>query len=176
MTVDVGDLNGLSSHIKPLLNRLRSKLTVKNPLLDDIKQEYSQIFAIVQEISSQAAEKFALPQIDEDENGFITLYFARYMEQNPHKSRVLIICTTGMGTSELLKTKVQRFFPEIEVIGTAATSTINSQFLLEKQPDLILTTVRTEADWGIPVVLVNTLFIERDKQNVRKALKALQEG
>lgn len=175
-TVEVGDLNGLSSHIKPLLNRLRSKLTVKNPLLEDIKQEYSQIFAIVQEISSQAAEKFALPQIDEDENGFITLYFARYMEQNPHKSRVLIICTTGMGTSELLKTKVQRFFPEIEVIGTAATSTINSQFLLEKQPDLILTTVRTEADWGIPVVLVNTLFIERDKQNVRKALKALQEG
>ena len=26
------------------------------------------------------------------------------------------------------------------------------------------------------LVLVNTLFIERDKQNVRKALKALQEG
>lgn len=176
MTVEVGDLNGLASHIKPLLSRLRSQLTVKNPLLDDIRQEYSDVFAVVREISNQAAERFALPRIDDDENGFITLYFARYMEQNPHKSRVLIICTTGLGTSELLRTKVQRFFPEIEVVGTAATSAINSQYLCTQQIDLILTTVKTDEDWGVPVVLVNTLFIERDKQNVRKALKDLQGG
>lgn len=176
MSIEVGDLNGLASHIKPLLNRLRSQLTVKNPLLDDIRHEYSKVFAIVREISNQAAEKFALPQIDDDENGFITLYFARYMEQNPHKSRVLIICTTGLGTSELLRTKVQRFFPEIEIVGTAATSAINSQYILEQQIDLILTTIKTEEDGGVPAVLVNTLFIERDKQNVRKALKSLQGG
>ena len=169
-----GDLPGLASHIKPLLNRLRTGLTVKNPLLEDICQEYGDTFEIVREISQQASARFNLPEIDDDENGFITLYFARYLEQNPHKVRTLIICTTGLGTSELLKTKVARFFPEMEVIGTAATGSITKERIQAEQVDMILTTVGLTQDWGVPVVLVNTLFIDRDKQNVRKALKALQ--
>lgn len=171
---ETGGLSGLSSHIKPLLNRLRSRLTVRNPLLEDIRSEYGQIFDIVKVISGQVAEKFHLPPVDDDENGFITLYFARYMEQNPQKVRTLIICTTGLGTSELLRTKVNRFFPELDIIGTAATCDINAAYLQEKQVDLILTTVRAERDWPVPVVLVNILFIERDKENVRAALKAMR--
>lgn len=170
---EAGGLSGLSSHIKPLLNRLRSRLTVRNPLLEDIRSEYGQIFDIVKVISGQVAEKFHLPPVDDDENGFITLYFARYMEQNPQKVRTLIICTTGLGTSELLRAKASRFFPELDIIGTAATCDINADYLQEKQVDLILTTVRAEKEWPVPVVLVNILFIERDKENVRAALKAM---
>lgn len=164
----------LSSHIRPLLNRLHSGLTVKNPLLDDICQEYAQVFNIVREISTKASAEFHLPVIDDDEVGFITLYFARYLEQHPQRVRTLIVCTTGLGTSELLRTKVGRFFPELDVVDTASTRAVTPAYLAEHQIDLILTTVKPAQAWGVRTILVNTLFIERDKQNVRQVLKELR--
>lgn len=164
---------GLLSHVRPLLNRLRTGLTVKNPLLDDIVHEYHKVFAVTKRIVAKTAERFDLPDVDEDEAGFITLYFARYLEQNPVKIKTLIVCTTGLGTSELLRAKVSRFFPEIEVIGTASTKVLDEQYLAVHNIDLILTTVNLQQDLSVRVVLVNTLFIERDKEKVRQALTEL---
>ncbi|WP_196603237.1 BglG family transcription antiterminator [Pectinatus haikarae] len=165
----------LASHISPMLNRMRSGLTVKNPLFDDIRQEYGSVYQTIRQISDYLPNKFRLPAVDNDEASFITLYFARYIEQHPHQVRALLICTTGMGTSELLRIKVKRFFPEIYVVGTAPTRSITPEYLTEQDVDLILTTVKLSTEWPVPAILVNTLFIERDKQNVRQALDILRQ-
>ncbi|SHK61403.1 Transcriptional antiterminator [Selenomonas ruminantium] len=161
----------LISHIAPMLHRLRHGLIVSNPLLDDIQQEYADIYHAIRVISTQAAQTFALPSINDDEAGFITLYFARYMESNPRRLRVLIICTTGLGTSELLRTKVSRFFPELDIVGTASLKTVTPAYLAEKNIDFILTTVKLQEKFPLPTLLVNTLFIERDKENLRQIIQ-----
>lgn len=158
-----------------MLNRMQSGLTVKNPLLDDIRQEYGFIYQIIRKISSQLPYKFHLPTIDDDEASFITLYFARYIEQHPHPIRALLICTTGMGTSELLRTKVKRFFPEIYIVGTASNRSVTPEYLTKHRVELILTTVKLPMRWSVPTILVNTLFIDRDKQNVRQVLEFLHQ-
>lgn len=163
----------LASHISPMLHRLTTKVSVVNPLLDDIQQEYREIYQLIREISNQLPDKFDLPIINDDEAGFITLYFARYMEEHPRKIRVVIVCTTGLGTSELLRTKVERFFPELDIIGTASLRSLTPEWITEKRIDLILTTIRPPAEWPIPSVLVNTLFIDRDRQNVRNMLNKI---
>ncbi|WP_110953764.1 BglG family transcription antiterminator [Anaerosinus massiliensis] len=168
--------NELASHIKPMLNRLKSGLIVKNGLLDNIRQEYNHLFTIVRQVSDAVPVKFSLPKIDDDEAGFITLYFARYMELHPRQVRVFIVCTTGMGTSELLKVKIQRFFPEIDVIATLSAKTVTKAYLEEQKIDLVLTTIKIEDGWSVPVVLVNTLFIEKDKEKVRHILKELTQS
>lgn len=163
----------LASHIKPMLNRLRSNIAVKNVLIDDIRKEYGEFFQMLRKIADEAQACYELQFIDDDEVGFITLYFARYMEQNPCKIRTLILCTTGMGTSELLHAKVMKFFPEIDVLATAAIKKVSKEYLKENRIDLILTTVKLETDWMVPVVLVNTLFIEKDQDKVRNAIKEI---
>ncbi|MDK2780121.1 MAG: hypothetical protein PWP61_418 [Trichococcus sp.] len=95
----------LAHHIKPLLNRLEHGIRVRNNLLEQIKLEYAQSFLDVEEIAEAASRQFQLPKINEDEIGFITLYFAQVLEENPNKIKSLIMCTTGIGTSELLKSQ-----------------------------------------------------------------------
>ncbi len=164
----------LASHIAPLLHRLQHGLLVTNPLLEDIRQEYSHIFQTIQEISSAICKNFSLPPISDDENGFITLYFARYLEQNPQNVRLLIICTTGLGTSELLRAKVKRFFPDLDIVGTASLKTVTPAFLAEARIDIILSTVKLPSAYPIPTLLVSSLFIERDKENLRQLLQKRQ--
>ena len=165
----------LLSHVRPLLKRLAENLTVKNPLLEDVKQEYGAIFHLIRKISDEAMQTFSLPPINDDEVGFLSLYFARYVEKYPSPTKVLVICTTGIGTSELLKTKVCRFFPEIEVVGTASSRTVTAERIIDEGISLILSTVPIQTV-PVPVVLVNTLFIAQDQKNVREALRAIREG
>lgn len=164
----------LANHIAPLLHRLQHGLIVTNPLLDEIRQEYGHIFHVIQSISQLTCEKFALAPISDDENGFITLYFARYLEQNPQNIRLLIICTTGLGTSELLRAKVKRFFPDLDIVGTASVKSVTPAFLSETRIDIILTTVKLPITYPVPTLLVSSLFIERDKENLRQLLRERQ--
>ncbi|MBS7731996.1 PRD domain-containing protein, partial [Vibrio cholerae] len=95
-------------------NRLEHKIRVKNNLLSQIKLTYEEVFMGVRKVSGSISEKFNLPAINDDENGFITLYFAKALEtrQYQHPIKTLIMCTTGIGTSELLRAKVSKKFPE----------------------------------------------------------------
>lgn len=165
--------NELASHIKPMLNRLKSNITIKNHLIEDIKLEYGKLFDIVLKISKKVSKKYQLQPIVEDEVGFITLYFARYIEQHPEKIKALILCTTGMGTSELLKVKIMKFFPEVDIQATASIKECSTELLKDSSVDLILTTVKVQSNLQIPTVLVNTLFIEKDQENVRSVIKEI---
>jgi activator of the mannose operon (transcriptional antiterminator) len=165
--------NELASHIKPMLNRLKSNISIKNSLIEDIKVEYGKLFNIVLKISGKVSENYKLPIIREDEVGFITLYFARYIEQHPQKIKALILCTTGMGTSELLKVKIMKFFPDIDIQATASIKECSAEFIQNTSVDLILTTVKLQDNLQVPTVLVNTLFIEKDQDNVRKIIKEI---
>jgi len=165
--------NELASHIKPMLNRLKSNIIVKNSLIEDIKLEYGELFDIVSKTSRKVSENYQLPTITEDEAGFITLYFARYTEQHPQKIKALILCTTGMGTSELLKVKVMKFFPEIDIQATASIKECSKEFVQNISVELILTTVKVQDNLQVPTILVNTLFIKKDKENVRNIIKEI---
>ncbi|MGD1370479.1 PRD domain-containing protein, partial [Enterococcus faecium] len=93
----------LANHIKPMINRLKNRIHVKNGLLDQIQLTYEKIYNSVSEVSKEVSQHFKLPLINADEIGFITLYFARMLETQQLPIQTLIMCTTGIGTSELLK-------------------------------------------------------------------------
>jgi len=142
----------LYSHIQPLLYRLKHEITIKNDLLHDIELEYQETFQLVEFVSKMVQKKFHTNHISKDEIGFLTLYFVRYKELAPIKKRVLIMCSSGVGTSELLKVKVKKAFPEFSKI------------------DLILTTVCLNEPPKIPTILVNSVFTKQDEKRVKQML------
>lgn len=166
----------LARHIKPLLNRLEHGIHVKNNLLEQIKLEYARIFLDVEEVADAVSEKFQLPKINEDEIGFITLYFAQILEENPSKVKSLIMCTTGIGTSELLKVKIGKKIPDIEILDVISTRNIHS--VLEKFPnvDLIISTVKLDASIEVPSIVISAMLTVDDQERLLTRVGELQDG
>ncbi|MFQ9320838.1 MAG: BglG family transcription antiterminator [Enterococcus durans] len=166
----------LANHIKPMLNRLKNKIRVKNGLLQQIQLTYETIFHFVSEVALEVIEKFDLPKINHDEIGFITLYFARMIETHQLPIQTLIMCTTGVGTSELLKAKVVKKFPELKVVDVIATK--NYQLALKKTPgiELILTTIGIKDLLPVNSLLVSAMLTVDDQARIQKKIEEIYNG
>ncbi len=168
----------LANHIKPMLNRLDYKIRTKNSLLSQIKVTYEDVFWGVTSVSEFVSKKFNLPEINEDENGFITLYFAKVIVTGQHQRpiKTLIMCTTGIGTSELLKAKVSRKFPELEIVDVVASQ--NMKTFKEKYSDaeLILSTVHIKDEVPIHFLLVSALFSIDDQKRLQRKIEEIYHG
>jgi activator of the mannose operon (transcriptional antiterminator) len=168
----------LANHIKPMLNRLVHKIRIKNSLLSQIKITYEEVFLGVTNVSELISKKFNLPDINDDENGFITLYFAKAIETGQHQRpiKTLIMCTTGIGTSELLKAKVSKKFPEIEIVDVVSSR--NTQMLKDKysDADLILSTVHMKEEVPIPYLLVSAMFTIDDQKRLQGKIEEIYHG
>ncbi|MDT2758889.1 BglG family transcription antiterminator [Enterococcus xiangfangensis] len=165
----------LANHIKPMINRLNNGIHVKNSLLDQIKMTYEVIFTDVTHVSDEVSQRFDLPKISEDENGFISLYFARIIETNQLPIRTVIMCTTGVGTSELLRVKVEKKFPELEIVDVIASR--DAKRFMERYPgiDLILTTVSVSEAIQVPSLLVSAMFTKDDQNRLQKKIEAIYD-
>ena len=152
----------LNRHVLPMLNRLKNNIRLSNALLGEIEAEYGELLNGVMQASTIIAKEFKLPPISKDEAGFITLYFAKYLETHQNKTRILIICTTGIGTSELIAAKIQKDLPNITIVDVI--SNLNLEEQLEKTPnvDLLISTIPLKKNYGLPVVLVSAVFTKQE--------------
>ncbi|MBO1214801.1 PRD domain-containing protein [Staphylococcus nepalensis] len=154
----------LMKHIKPMSNRLKNNIIVKNKLLDQIKFEYPEIHS-----QTSIATKNIIPSISEDEIGFLTLYFAREIERNPRKIKTLITCTTGIGTSELLRVKIEKNIPEIEVVDVISSDVIESKVI--NDIDLIVSTIALPNFNMKPVIVISAMFNKNDQEKLKNFIQ-----
>ncbi|MBC1485633.1 transcription antiterminator [Listeria seeligeri] len=163
----------LLSHMKPMVNRMNHQINIKNNLLSDIKLEYGNLFDIIKETAQDVAKTFKLHTISDDEVGYITIYFAKHMEQSPLIKRIIIMCSSGIGTSELLKVKVQKAFPDVEIVDVLSSTKFKNNLQDYRNIDFILTTINADSNEEIPSLLVSAMFTEKDKLMVKKLMESL---
>lgn len=165
--------NNLYHHVKPFLNRLNNGFYVKNPLLDQIKYEYQMIFDAVQNTSVEMSKLFNLSEINEDEIGFITLYFAQYFEENPKYIDVLIVCTSGIGTSELLKSKISQKFKNINIVDVISTKQLYENPDTYRNIDLIISTVKFKETVRVPNIVISAMLTFDDQDRINNIIEDL---
>lgn len=154
-----------------MLNRLENHIIVANRLLNDIKLEYGALFEKVKSISKQASQiMINKAPISDDESGFITLYFAKYFEENRPAKTALIMCASGVGTSKLLYAKVHQAFPNLKIVGTLSTGEYQNNEENYQDVDLIITTVSIHPVNQTRVVLSSAMFTQADRKIVESAL------
>ncbi|WP_270993194.1 BglG family transcription antiterminator [Listeria seeligeri] len=163
----------LLSHMKPMVNRMNHQINIKNNLLSDIKLEYGNLFEIIKETAQDVAKTFKLHTISDDEVGYITIYFAKHMEQSPLIKRIIIMCSSGIGTSELLKVKVQKAFPDVEIVDVLSSTKFKNNLQDYRNIDFILTTINADSNKEVPSLLVSAMFTEKDKLMVKKLMESL---
>lgn len=163
----------LANHIKPMMNRLTHGIKINNSLLNQIKVTYEMIHQEVSKVSKMVSQRFNLPNINEDENGFLTLYFARMIETNHIPIRTIIMCTTGVGTSELLRVKIAKKFPELDILDVIASRDVKDVSYEYPGIELILTTIHLNESLTTKSLLVSAMFTEDDQIRLQKKIKEI---
>lgn len=158
-------VQGLSLHINPAINRLEANIETYNPLTEMIKYKYPRLFDIVHKAIDQTWPELAFP---DNEIAFIVLHFGGSLKsQSSQLLHVLVVCSSGIGTSRLLATRLQQSFSEIEKITQASVSDLKMLDLDDY--DGIISTVKL--DITTPFITVNPLLPESDVTYVASFLK-----
>ncbi|WP_068620927.1 BglG family transcription antiterminator [Paenibacillus tuaregi] len=130
---------GLLGHMEPALHRIRRGERVRNPLLGQIKRDYEALFESVRLVVDDMNIAVNIP---DEEIGFLVMHFGASMErlkQFAGSVRAILVCSSGIGSSKLLATRIKKEMPQIEVLGNV--SWYEAARLPEEDYDLIISTV-----------------------------------
>lgn len=158
----------LLQHIQPMLNRLEYNVIIINPLIDDIKSEFSNVFYKLKAIINKLQTKHFSRNLSEDEIGYLAIYFQNTLEKIGKQLDVLIVCTTGIGTSHLLKTRVTNHFPILNIKGVISFNELEKYN--DMGIDLILTTVNLPST-DAPQLVINALLDKGDVNIINQFIK-----
>lgn len=158
---------GLLVHIRPLVRRLKNDNHLKNPLINEVKQQFTFAFNIAVLLAEEIYVIYRTPLTDDD-IAYLTMHICLALERNVHEvrqkyNRIAIICTTGKGTAQLLKYKIEQTFPKAN--NVKSFSLFNKEEVIQFDPDIIFSTVPVDIE-GIPVEIISPLFSKNDEKKL----------
>lgn len=163
--------NGILDHLAPAIYRLKHDLRLKNPVIAEIKESFAELFEIVK-IGIKPIEEYAKKTFSDEEIGYFTLHFGAAIERikdtKQTLKKVLVVCSTGLGTAKLLSTKIMQKY-NVSIVDTVAYHQV-PEVLKNTEVDLIITTLSVEFK-DIVSVKVSPFLTERDVENLNKYLK-----
>lgn len=169
-------LVGLVNHLGPAISRLKMNLEIRNPLLEEIKIHYPDLLKVAAKCAA-VIEKHIGIKMPESEVAYIAMHIGAAIENSedvPKRMfRAAIACATGIGTSRLLATRIEKEYDNIKIVEVVSTLRIEDQWLKEKGVEFIISTVEIE-ECPIPVISVNPLLFEADKLKISKVMNKLK--
>ncbi len=163
-------IQGLLAHLQPTLVRLKYGMKIKNPVLEDVKHTYPDIFERCKLVGA-VIEKWVEKEIPEEEVGFLAIHFGaamvRLQEQTEQLRRVMIgvVCASGIGISRLMSLKIEKIFRDRVVVKSYGKEDI-TQFI-EMNTDFFVSNMKlsiAEKD----VIQVSTLLSEDDISKIER--------
>ncbi len=159
----------LFSHLTPAIRRMRYGIKIENPLLTQIKYEYTNVYIAVM-TSIEELEEIEENQengkvyFDANELGYICLHIVAAINRSNKKRYIsaCLICEGGLTISTFLKSKIERQFSEIAITQVVSLTKLNEMNL----KDFTLFLNATSAPIGLTDdVIVITLMLDDDDQD-----------
>ncbi|MFZ5968381.1 MAG: BglG family transcription antiterminator [Bacillota bacterium] len=163
-------LTALVLHLRPTIVRLKYGLKLRNPMLQTIKNEYTSIFGAAWACSSIFEKKLGVA-INEDEVGYIAMHIAVAVGRRSRKVKTVIVCSSGIGTSQLIATRLNHTFHELDIIATVPLSRVTDE--LVKEADLIISTIPGILSTS-KVVYVTAILDATDVLKIKRTLGKIQ--
>lgn len=154
-------LNGLILHLRPTINRLEYGLNITNPILSQIKENYPDIYGVAY-MTNTLFQQYLGKKINEDEVGYISMHLAAAVERQRGLIRTLVVCTSGIGSSQLLAAKLKKHFTQLDIKDVTSVVAINNEVL--SNIDLIISTVPINS--SKPVLIISPLLTQRDVERI----------
>lgn len=158
-------------HLKPVINRFKYGMNLRNPMLDEIKSNYPLAFE-AGILAGEMIRKRLGFEIEENEIGYLAIHIGaaieRKKEQNTPK-RCLIVCASGRGSAKLLYYKLQSVFgSKLDIVGTTEF------YKLKQMPldslDFVISTIPVSEKLAVPIIHVNTFLGGTDVDKIEQAI------
>ncbi|MED1487971.1 BglG family transcription antiterminator [Bacillus smithii] len=163
---------GLSVHLLTTFQRLAHDLPISNPMLDDIKKMYPYMFDSIITVIAELKEKIPYV-IPEEETAYLTLHFQASYERlkkvSAEDQRVLIVCHMGIGMSQLIQTKLERYFRDLHIVGCVGKAKVE-EYLANDSIDLVIATMPLSLK-QVPSITVSPLLPESDIRKVEQMIQ-----
>ncbi|HYE84259.1 MAG TPA: BglG family transcription antiterminator [Clostridia bacterium] len=164
-------VTGLRQHMTPALYRLTMGLDVRNPIIHEIKEYYTDLFDAVDYACRHVFSKYNLV-IPANEVGYITMHIGAAVERQQGilcRLRVLIICPNGISTAKILLGKLKSKFQEIDTICVCSLREMDEK--LKEDYDIILSTVEINKKPVNDIIVISPFLPNRDIERVRALIK-----
>lgn len=152
----------LMLHIPPMIYRLQEGIQTNNPFIFQIKKEFSLVYNLIWIVMSEYEDELNVI-FNEDEIGFLTIYFQSAIEKAKFSKKILVVCPTGIVTSELLLNRIINILPSLTTIEVASIKELSERNLDDL--DLIISTVKLN-HLDKKVVVVSPLLSDQDVKNI----------
>ena len=131
-------LKGLVTHLKPAIYRIQQNMGIFNPLLKDIQKDYEELFEQVKSAAKEVFKDFTIP---DEEIGYMVMHFGSALLSYLGKGdlKAYVICSSGIGTSKLLASRLQREIPEIAEVINVSVFELNDISISDR--DLVISTI-----------------------------------
>ena len=163
---DENTQNNLELHLIPLANRIINQVNLKNPMMNQIKMEYPDAFGIAYMCNS-LFKKYFNHLLSEDELAYLAIHIESMIEQEEQAIKTILVCSQGIGVSQLLASRIQTTFSKIKIIDVIAEHSIKDYDT--QKVDLCIATFPIET--AIPKIIVSPLISKDDCRRIQQFIE-----
>ncbi|QOX62864.1 PRD domain-containing protein [Anoxybacterium hadale] len=164
-------ISGLGQHINPALYRLTMGLEVRNPIINDIKEYYKELYEAVDYACKVVFSKYNLI-LPTNEVGYVTMHIGAAIERHhgiESKLRVLVICPNGISTVKILCGKLKSKFPEIDEVDACSLREMDEK--IKENYDIVLSTVDVSKKSASEILFISPFLPSKDIEKVGVLIK-----
>ncbi|NJB08720.1 PRD domain-containing protein, partial [Clostridioides difficile] len=139
------------------------------PYVNTIKQNFSLSFEQALDLKKVIEFIYDI-RINDDECAYIALHFEAFrerMKELPQNIRVILVCSTGLGSSRLLSARIKKYFPMIKIEKVLSVQELVSSKI---DADLVISTIYLELE-TIPTIVVSPILNESDIRTLERNIQ-----
>ncbi len=169
-------MEGIILHLETLDIRLKNAIHLENPMKDSIYEQYPDMYFLTEELLKQLPS-FANKALSVDEIAYVTLHFMASIERlkDDNRMRVLVICSTGYGSAQMLRNRLENEFGNrIEITDVIGYYDIRDDKL--EGIDLILSTIDlSHLVFKVPAFTVSVFLKTDEVKSIKDQLGKLKQ-
>lgn len=161
----------LYSHFRPAYYRLLFKLPIFNTVCEKVKNEYSELYQLVEQTMKPFNIIFG-EDIPEGEIAYLTMHFSTIYsgkeDFNIEKQKTaLVVCSNGIGSSAILYNELSGMFPELHFLPPIDSSKLKD---MNKDADVIFATnyINNDIELKVPVIHVSPVMSIGERYRVMR--------
>lgn len=168
-------IEGLLAHLETMLIRLKARISLENPLAQEIQAQYPEMYQRAATVIGRMPT-FADFKLSSSEIAYIALHFmaARERYRESKKYSVLVICATGYGSAQMLKSRLENELGNlISITDVIGYYDINDDKL--RGIDFIVSSIDlSNLIFSKPVFNVSVFLSEQELQTIKQGMAHLK--
>lgn len=166
-------IDGLLAHLQPTVIRLVNHMYIGNPMLEQIKEEYPDIFAKCLNVNT-VVEEYLDCKVPEEETGFFAIHFGAALQrlenqkENHRQVEIGIVCASGIGIARLMLTRMSRFLGNRVKISTWSREDVTPY--AAEGIDFFVSSIHFEFE-GADILYVDPLLPDKDLERIEGKVK-----